>query len=336
MQNPIFTELYRNNILESVHRGHAVVMHANGDILFEAGDKTRIIFPRSSCKMLQALPLVDSGAASHFGLSSAQLALSCASHNGEKMHTEGVHKWLKSLDLDEGDLRCGPQAPAHFDDQAALHEAGEKPCRIHNNCSGKHSGFLTYNKHIGGHADYHQMDHPLQIAIKNAFEEMTDEVSTGYGIDGCSAPNFTTSVQGLARGVANMSLGEDLGGARGKSAKSLIEAMMVHPELVSGTKRACADLMHAGKGKVAVKTGAEGVFVAILPERQIGVALKIEDGTTRAAENAIAAILVRLGVVDAADPLVTRYLNAPLRNFNKEVVGNMQASDAIWQNGAAI
>ena len=336
MQAPIFAELYRNDILESVHRGHAVVTHADGDILFESGDPSKIIFPRSSCKMIQALPLVESGAAARFKLNSQQLALSCASHNGEKMHTEGVTKWLNSLDLGEDDLRCGPQSPAHFEDQAALHEAGQKPCRIHNNCSGKHSGFLTYNKHIGGGADYHEIGHPLQVAIKTAFEEMTEEASSGFGIDGCSAPNHTTSVRGLARAAASMSKGSSLGGVRGEAAKSLVEAMMLHPQLVSGTKRACADLMTAGKGKVAVKTGAEGVFVAILPERQIGVALKIECGTTRAAETAIAALLCRLGVVLASDPLVARYLHTPLHNFNKELVGSTKPSEVIWMSGQGI
>lgn len=332
MQSPIITEVYRNNILESVHHGHGVVMHANGDILFEFGDPSRVIFPRSSCKMLQALPLMESGAADHFRLNSEQLALSCASHNGEKMHTERVSTWLSALDLGDGDLRCGPQAPAHFEDQIA----NQTPCRIHNNCSGKHCGFLTYNKHIGGHADYHLIDHPLQKAILSAFEDMTDEASTGYGIDGCSAPNFTTTIKGLARSMANMSKGEALGGARGKGANALVNAMMKHPELVSGTKRACSDLMKAGNGKVAVKTGAEGVFVAILPELQIGIAVKAECGTTRASENAIAALLVRLGVVGEHDPLVARYLRSVLLNFNKEPVGEIRVSEAIWQNGKAI
>lgn len=335
MTNTI-AEIYRNSILESQHRGHVVVMHSSGDILFALGDPERVIFPRSSCKMMQALPMVEAGYAAQFGLGSEHLALACASHNGEAMHTNRVRDWLGGIGLDEGALRCGPQAPARRADQLSLHDNGTIARRIHNNCSGKHAGFLTYNQAIGGDTEYHYVDHPLQQQIKSVFEEITETRSTGYGIDGCSAPNFTTTVWGFARGLATMAKGERLAGARGEASRDLVQAMMAHPLLVSGTDRACAHIMAAANGRAAVKTGAEGVYAAILPDLEIGIALKTEDGTTRAAETAITALLVRLGVLDAAHPAAKRYLATPITNFAEDVVGHIGPGRDLWQNGAPL
>ena len=310
----VLVEVWRGPFLECQHRGDAVVVNAKGEVVQAWGDPSIEILPRSSSKMLQALPLVESGAADKFGLGSEQLALACASHNGNPMHTEGVQKWLSGLDLGEEDLRCGSHWPTGRETSNALVKAGEKPCQFHNNCSGKHSGFLTLNKHLGGDAEYVDINHPVQKAALAAFEETTGESSSGYGIDGCSAPNFATSLKGLATAVAGMA-------TRSEGSKRLIDAMAQHPLLVAGEGRACSELMAAIGGRVVLKTGAEGVFVAILPDQGLGVALKIEDGATRASECAIAAILVGLGVADAAHPMVQKRMNPTLKNAAKLVVG---------------
>ena len=304
-------EAWRGDLPESLHRGHVVIADESG-LRACWGDADAVIYPRSSCKMIQALPLIESGAASSAGLTSEQLALSCASHNGAQIHTKRVEAWLKGLGLTETDLRCGPQQPDAVEDRLALHDAGQSPCQLHNNCSGKHAGFLTLNAHLHGHADYIEIDHPVQIAIKQAFEEMTGETSPGHGIDGCSAPNFACTMAGLARAASAMARPDTLGKARGNAARSLVCAMMAHPLLVSGEGRACAELMVAAKGRAAIKTGAEGVFLAILPDMGVGVAIKIEDGATRASEAAMAAVLVHLGVIAADDPAVQARLYKPL------------------------
>ncbi len=303
-------ELRRNGFLESTHRGHVVVCDASG-VVAEWGNAAEVIFPRSAYKMLQALPLVESGAADAAGLGENHLALSCASHQGAHMHTDLARDWLAGLGLDEADLRCGPQVPNDFEARALLRETPESPCQFHNNCSGKHSGFLTLNQHLGGGAEYIELGHPVQKAVKAAFEEMIEAEAQGWGIDGCSAPNFTCEVRQLARAMAKMAAPESLGGVRAKAARRLVQAMMAHPLLVAGTTRACSALMEAADGKAAVKTGAEGVFVGIIPARGIGIALKIEDGNHRASEAVMAALLVRLGVVDATDPRVAQYLHRP-------------------------
>ena len=306
-------EIWRGDFLESVHAGHAVVCDRNGDIVHAWGDPSKVILPRSSSKMLQALPLIESGAADAFGLSEAQLALSCASHNGAAIHTDRVKHWLNDLDLTDDALRCGPQIPS---DKPAMHDlikSDTSPCQYHNNCSGKHTGFLTLSKHLRAGPEYIESDHPVQSAILAATEEVTGETSAGHAIDGCSAPNFAMSVQGLAHAMAKFA------SANGESTREIAmqrlrTAMMTYPELVAGEGRACTELMRAMKGRVAIKTGAEAVFVAILPEQQLGVALKIEDGTTRAAECAIAAILIKLGALDPKHPAMLKRWNAPLFN----------------------
>jgi len=306
-------ETWRGEMTESRHLGHVVITDAQG-VRASWGDANAVIYPRSSCKMLQALPLVESGAAAQAGLTSEQLALSCASHSGAPMHTERVEKWLGTLGLGETDLRCGPQPPYKFADSLALHDAGAKPCQLHNNCSGKHAGFLTLNKHLGGGSEYVEVDHPVQQAVKAAFEEMIDETSPGYGFDGCSAPNFACSMAGLARAASAMARPESLGKTRGEAARALVSAMMAHPLLIAGEGKACSELTAAANGRAVVKTGAEGVFLAILPDLGVGVALKIEDGATRASEAAMAAILVHLGILDAEHPAIQARMNAPMLN----------------------
>ena len=322
-------EVWRGDILESQHHGHAVVCNAKGEIVEAWGDPDQVILPRSSAKMLQALPLIESGAADAAGLTTEQLALACASHQGAAIHSERVTRWLDDMDLGEDDLICGPEMPRDRDAKVGLIKTDQSPCRIHNNCSGKHAGFLTLNRHLGGGADYVDLDHPIQVAIKAATEDMTGEDSPGYGVDGCSAPNFAASLAGVGRAMGAFAGAKTGSDKRQNAAVRLREAMMLHPELVAGETRACTDLMRAGKGKVAVKTGAEAFFIAILPEQELGVALKIVDGATRASECAIAAILVKLGVLDAADPLVKSRMNPDVLNFAGLNTGEIRPSAAL-------
>jgi L-asparaginase II len=324
-------ELWRGGMLESYHAGHAVVCDAGGQVVQSWGDPGAVIFPRSSCKMLQALPLLDSGAADAAGLGPEQLALACASHQGAPEHTERVDRWLTQLGLNDDDLRCGPEFPRDAETARAMTCAGGAACQVHNNCSGKHAGFLTLNRHLGCDAEYHLPDHPVQAAVREAFEEATGEASPGYGLDGCSAPNFATTVTGLARAMARFAAAsEDGTSVRERSSARLVQAMLAHPSLVAGQGRACTELMQAMGGSAAIKTGAEAVFVAILPQQKLGVALKIVDGTTRASEAAIAAILVKLGVLDPAHPAAVKFGRPPQVNRRGVVVGELRPAEGVF------
>jgi L-asparaginase II len=323
-------EIRRGPFLESVHSGHAVVCDASGNIVHAWGNPDQVILPRSSCKMIQALPLIESGAARAFGLGAEQLALSCASHNSAAIHTVRVSNWLDALDLSESDLRCGSHDPKDTEAHHALIRAGEKPCQIHNNCSGKHTGFLTLNKHLGGDADYIDPDHPVQVAVKEAFEDVTGQTSPGFGIDGCSAPNFATTMHGFARALAFFAAASPDGATvRERAAASLVQAMTAWPELVAGEGRACTGLMRAMNGRVALKTGAEAVYAAIIPELGLGVAVKISDGSFRASECAIAAILVKLGVLAPRHPETLKRMNAPITNCNNITTGYVRPAATL-------
>lgn len=317
-------ELWRGGILESLHAGHAVVCDDRGRIVEAWGDPEAVIFPRSSCKMMQALPLIESGAATAHGLTDAQLALACASHNGAAIHTGPVASWLKGIGLGETDLRCGPQMPDDREARKGLICSDTAPCQLHNNCSGKHAGFLTLNKHLKGGTEYVEPDHPVQLAVRDAFEEVTGVTSPGFGIDGCSAPNFATTMHGLARAASRFAAADPEGSPRDRAAARLVRAMTAYPELVAGEGRACTNLMRAMGGKVAVKTGAEAVFVAILPELKRGIALKIIDGGTRASEAAITALLIRVGALDRNHPVVDRHLTGPILSRRGLYAGEMR------------
>lgn len=317
-------EIWRGPFLESVHHGHAVICNASGEITQAWGDPLKAVLSRSASKMIQAVPLVRSGAADAFGLTTQQLALACSSHRGMPIHTEMVAAWLDALGLGDDDLRCGAHYPYARDTEMKMIASGETPCQRHNNCSGKHSGFLTLAKHLGAGPEYIELDHPVQIAVHDAYAETTGAAPLGHGIDGCSAPNFATSLLGMARAMAHFAASPE------NSAEARLHtAMRMHPEYVAGDGFGCTELMRAARGAIAVKTGAEGFYNAILPEKKLGVALKISDGATRASECAMAAILVKLGALEPDDPVVGRYMNAPIRNRRDIQTGWIRPAPAL-------
>ena len=324
------TEIWRGSLLESLHLGHAVICDDTGQIVQSWGDPEALIFPRSSSKMIQALPLITSGAADKYGLTREHLALSCASHNGATIHTTRVQAWLDQLGLTDDAFRCGPQEPGDRPAREEMIRAHAAPCQYHNNCSGKHSGFLTVAQHMGAGPEYVDIDHPVQQAALSAFDEVTGLTSPTYGIDGCSAPNPATTVHAMARAMAWFASAHDRNDRQSQAAVRLREAMMAHPDLVAGEGRSCTALMRAMPGRVAVKTGAEAMFVAIVPEKRMGIALKIADGATRASECAITTLLVGLGVLDGAHPAALAYMNAPILNRRDIVTGMIRPALSDW------
>ncbi|QYX57488.1 asparaginase [Roseovarius sp. SCSIO 43702] len=320
-------EIWRGPLAESRHTGHAVICDEAGGIVEAWGDPDALILPRSSSKMIQALPLVESGAGDH--LSSEQLALACASHSGAPAHTSRVAAWMADMGLSDADFRCGPQMPMGEAARDEMIRAGETPCQVHNNCSGKHAGFLTLARHLGAGPEYVEPDHPVQRACLAAFEEVTGETSPGYGIDGCSAPNHASTLLGMGRAMAAYAAATEGGDARKAAMVRLREAMMAHPDLVAGEGRACTELMRACSEPVALKTGAEGFYIAIIPGRRMGIALKITDGATRAAECVIATLLVRLGVLEPDHPTARKFMCPEILNFRKIVTGEIRPAPQL-------
>ncbi|ABD53183.1 asparaginase [Jannaschia sp. CCS1] len=325
----VLVEVHRGPILECKHRGHVAIWRHGEGLIAGLGATEDRILPRSSSKMIQALPLVESGAADAVSLTPEHLALACASHQGAAIHTDRVTGWLEHIGLGEADFRCGSQWPNDIPARDALICSHCGPDQRHNNCSGKHTGFLTYGKHVGAGPDYVDPAHPLQAAIMEAWDDVTEEPNPEYAIDGCSAPNFATRLSGLARAMAAFAAASPDGGSREAAMVRLREAMMAHPDLVAGEGRACTRLMRTMGHRAAVKTGAEGVFIAIVPELKIGVALKIADGATRGSEAAIAHILGRLGVLDPNHPEAQAFTHGPIRNWNGIETGHYRIADAL-------
>jgi L-asparaginase II len=332
MPNPILIEVTRGALIESVHRGAVAVADAAGKLRLSLSDVESLIYPRSSLKPVQALPLIETGAAEAFGLGDEEIALACASHSGEPMHTERVGAWLKRIGCTESDLACGVH-PVRFEPVAeAMIRAGQKPTRIHNNCSGKHTGFLTVAKHLGVPTKgYEKVEHPVQRAVAEALKDlsgMTGELQ--WGVDGCAAPNFALPLAKLARAMARFTDTKGLSEKRAAAAKRILHAMIAHPELVAGTGRACTTLIREGNGTVVVKTGAEGVYVAMLPEMGLGIALKIDDGAGRAAEGAIAQMLLNLGSLSPGGE-ASKLAHPDVRNTRGDRVGERRPTQALLQ-----
>ena len=326
-------QIIRNNHIESLHFGSAVVIGPNRNTIIEWGDADSLIFPRSSMKIIQAIPLIESGAAHHYKLGSQELAMACSSHQGSTIHTKIIENWLAALDLSQNDLKCGVQPPSDKTERQKLRDCMEKPSQVHNNCSGKHAGFLTFVKHKNLSFEYNDINHPLQRKIRVILGELSGEEIKNYGIDGCSAPNFMCSVRGLANAMYALTDFVSLGKIRSKAVQNILDGMQTHPFLVAGIGRACSELMVATESPVVVKTGAEGVFVAVLPEHKLGVALKILDGSTRAAEAAITLILVRLGVLSQNHPATKRRLFSEIRNWNRKITGYVSPTERFWDLG---
>lgn len=318
-------EIWRGEFLESRHSGHLVVFHADQGVLLEWGESGHVNLPRSSAKMIQALPLLESGAWAAAGLGTEHLALACASHQAATIHTKLVATWLEGIGLGDDALRCGGWPPGDPDAAKNLTCSDTAPCQWHNECSGKHAGFLTVSQHLGAGPEYLEIDHPVQIAVREAFEDVTGAPSPGWVIDGCSAPNFACSMTGMAKAMARFA-SASANNARGSAMVQLRDAMMKHPDLVAGETRCCTDLMRAMDGRAAIKTGAEGYFVAIVPGRQIGVALKVDDGAKRASECAMAATLVALGVLERAHPATRKWLDPEIRSKREIPAGRIQPS----------
>ncbi len=340
LSQSLLVEVSRGNLIESRHGVDAVVIDADGAIIHAWGDIEREMYARSSLKPIQALPLIESGAAQHFGYSDAEVALACSSHNAEPIHTQAVEDILQRIGLDEGALECGPHRPYDEATGDDLVCTGTQPCRLHNNCSGKHAGFLATAVHMGEDpAGYIGADHPVQVRITDAMSELTgcDLRNTARGVDGCGIPVIGMPLSGLARGMARMADPKTLGPAREDAARRIVAAMAAHPHMVAGRGRmdsvAMTALGDVASGGVAMKGGAEGVHIAIVPQRRLGIAIKAHDGEKRASETALLWVLQYLGILGArAAQDLCDYIKPPISNSLGARVGDIHVRE---QTGAA-
>lgn len=328
--NPVLVEVWRGQQIESRHRGSVIALDAAGNPLFTAGDTEALVFPRSAIKPIQALPLIESGAADAYDFDAKHIALACASHNGEALHTTLVSDVLQRIGLDNSDLICGAEFPML---QAAAHDLvrqQQTPGRQHHNCSGKHSAMLTLCQHMGWPvADYHEFDHPAQQAWRKVLSELceVDAETLPWDADGCGIPALALPLKNIALGFSKFATTEKQAPQRAQAMHRVTSAIAEHPMNIAGTDRACTTVVSASAGEVIVKTGAEGVFAGFIPARGIGFALKIDDGASRAAETALGGVLAKLeepvAQVNATQPFFQR----ELKNSRGKVVGRVVAAN---------
>lgn len=309
--NPIMVEATRGGIVESQHRGRAVVVDRRGEVYMQWGDIDKMTFPRSAVKSLQFLPAVIAGAADKAGFTPAQFALACSSHNGEAFHCQTAHAMLLALGLDEPDLRCGVHWPMREETARELAAKQEKPNQLHNNCSGKHAAMLALAK-LKNYSldDYQQPQHPVQLTIRDFISQMCeyDLTIAPMGIDGCSVPTWALPLRNLALGFARLANPEVLAADWRQSILRIRQAVAENPQMIAGTGRYCSRMSAAFGCDLFLKVGAEGVFCASLPRQGYGIAIKADDGSDRAAEMILTAVLREIGLFDELNPAVTEQI----------------------------
>jgi L-asparaginase II len=357
--SPILLEIRRGSIVEGRHRGAIVAVEPGGRIVASLGDPHLIICTRSCIKPIQAIPVILSGAADRFNITSRELAVICASHSGEVQHTDAVAALLTRIGLGEGDLQCGAHRP--FSDEVAsrLDREGLPFTTIHNNCSGKHTGMLATAAHLGlSTDDYLSLEHPVQRAIAVALAKMTGKQQPFVtAIDGCSAPTFALPLIDLAAAFSRLvnpwslskperdasAVAQGLGSDEAVAIKWIVAAMTANPEMVGGSRgRLDTDLMHLTRGRLVSKVGAEAVHaIGILPceqfPRGLGVAFKIEDGSKRAAPSVVVETLSQLGVLDQSEQdQLAQYHRPAITNHRKVKVGEVHPVFDLGYDGRGL
>ena len=338
MGDPVLVEVLRGGRVESRHCGAVAVCDVDGREVLALGDVSAPVFPRSAIKALQALPLVASGAADRFGLTPAEIALACASHSGEAIHATTALAMLEKCGRDAAALECGVHWPLGVEAARAMAARGAAPTALHNNCSGKHAGFVCLSCAMGVEpSGYVGPDHPAQREVKAAIEDITKTRldPSARAIDGCSIPTYATPLKALAHGFARFGAGHGLAPAKAATARRIREAVAAHPVMVAGEGRFDTLVAQTLGLRAFVKTGAEGVYCAAFPELGLGVAIKCGDGAGRAAETAMAALIARFVSLSETEHAALAERLAPrLRNWNGVEVGEIRASAALTGHAA--
>lgn len=331
--NPVLVNTLRGDLVECQHRGAIAICDPKGRIVKSLGNIDALVYPRSSIKPLQALPLIETGAADHFQLSDAELALACASHRAEPAHTDTISRWLARIDLDDESLECGAHAPADIETAENLLLNHQQPRRLHNNCSGKHTGMLTVAKFLQEDTrGYIDREHPAQQRWLDAVGDMADldMRQLPWSYDGCGIPVIAMPLVATATAFARFGTPDDLPAPRAEAAHRLARAIAAEPFMVAGSGRLPTEVMQLTGLRLMIKSGAEGFYAAALPEQGLGIALKIDDGQGEASEVALLATLNHLGVLqhDEVEALSAR-CRIPISNTLGVVTGYHQAA-SIW------
>jgi L-asparaginase II len=333
MENPVLVEATRGREVESRHRGAVSVVDAEGAAVLAIGDVECRVFPRSTVKALQALPLVEGGFADKYRFNDAEIALACASHSGEPEHVATAASMLRKAGQPTACLECGAHWPLGEEASRTLAASGKTPTALHNNCSGKHAAFICFACGLGANPKgYVTAEHPVQQAVRGALEDLTGASHTPdlRGTDGCSIPTYAVPLPALAFAFAKFGSGMGIPKGRARAAERIRNAVAGHPFMIAGTGRFDTVIMERFGERVFVKTGAEGVHCAALPEVGYGIAVKCDDGTKRGAETIMASVLARFLELNEVDrTFLSAFIKKPIQNWNGITVGEVRPTEVL-------
>jgi L-asparaginase II len=329
-QHELLAKVYRGSLVESMHHGSVVVVNHQGQLVAHTGNPDFKTFARSTVKLIQALPVIESGAADTFQFSEEDLALVCASHNAEVQHTDRASSILQKAGVSEDKLQCGPHYPYHAGTTEEMRERGEKPRSIHNNCSGKHSGMLALAQHLNAPFDtYTELAHPVQQLNLKTLSELSDVPADqiDIGIDGCSVPVFGLSLLGLAKAFARVGNPSGLSEARQKSTRRVLDAIRKHPFYIAGSDRFDTSLIQTTQGRLIGKAGAEAIFAVVIPEKGWGLVAKIADGNNRSLYAVVVETLNQLGLLSESELEALKAFHRPIvKNWKGQEVGHIETT----------
>jgi L-asparaginase II len=318
-------EVTRGAVVESRHRVHVAVVDADGALRAFSGEPEQVTFWRSAAKPIQALPIVDDGAFDRFGITPRELALCCGSHSGTAAHVRVAESLLEKIGVTAEAMACGPHAPFDDETRRELQEQGLEPVRLHNNCSGKHAGMMAIARARGWDPEgYHRVEHPVQARLLTEVARWSQvpPEAIGLGVDGCGVVCFALPLRHMALAYAGLAAAA----RRGEHGPAtVVEAMGAHPEMVAGEGRICTDLARVTEGRMFAKTGAEGVYCVGVPGAELGIALKVEDGSARAIAPAVAGVLRELDLISEDDfGALHSYVFHEVANTRGEVTGEVR------------
>ena len=315
-------EVTRSGFTESTHSGVAILINSSGETLQEWGNSNTLIYPRSALKPIQSLNLYKDGMAKALGLSDDLIALTTASHHAENIHQKMVNNWLKKINLKENHLSCGPSWPWNIKDQFKAHSKYKVKRKIFHNCSGKHCGHLAVSKYKNlPIKNYQNKEHPIQKDLINLIENLSKYKIKKIGVDGCTLPNPLIPLKKFAFAMAQLADYKKLN-EHSAIAKRIFDSCVKFPEITGGSKSINSILTKLSKGKIFVKNGAEGVFVAIIPEKKSALVVKIIDGASRAAEVAIAGLLSELKIIN--NEKINKIKKTTIKNSANQIIGFMK------------
>ena len=322
----VLVRVMRGGHVETLHRGHIVVVNTKGKIVYKVGDPDFLFCLRSCAKPLQALPVIETGAADYFHFTEEEIAVFCGSLNGQDFHVKAVENILSKIGLDSNHLKCGIHQPSHRGTAKKLSSEGTPPLPIHNNCAGKHTAMLTLCVFNSWQIDnYCHIDHPVQQMIMEKISNMTEvpKEKIGIGIDGCGVPVFFLPLRQLALAYTKLSESHP-SNQQGKNTPvaRMMKAVLNHPEMIAGDERICTDIMRSLRRRVFAKTGADGGYALSIMDKGLGVGIKVEDGNNRALHAVVIETLKQLGLLHEKERRnLAKYHHPVILNYQREEVG---------------